>query len=575
MRTRVLKLLRQAVDKAFPAQGDTTLSVEPTKREEHGDFSSNIALALAGRLGRRPREIAETIAAGVACDGIIESVNIAGPGFINMRVARAAWQQALGDVVAAGSQWGRGQAVLNAKILLEHPSPNPTGPLHVAHGRIAAVGDALARLLRFAGYATTTECYVNDHGSKIRLFAESIAARGDGKDPPPAGYRGAYVQEIAEQARRAGIAFHDHAQLGAFGVAQMLEDIETVLRRFRATPEAFVHECDLYERGEVQATLDHLRAGGWLEEREEAIWFRSTDLAEDDKDRVVVRRTGEPTYFAADVAYHRHKFARGYSRVINILGADHHGHLARMRAAVRALGQDERSFEVLLVQIVTLLRGGQKVAMDKSAGQFVTLREVLDEVGVDAARFFFLMRRHDSPLDFDLELAKKRALDNPVYYVQYAHARACAIMRRARELGFETQAFSVEIAKRLELPEEIAMVRTLVSFPTIISEAALAREPHRIVYYAQELAQAFQSYYTRLQKVHNDPILPQRRHREGNWKATWNVTKTSARLLWVCAIRQVLSTALDLVGVEAPESMERTPMAEEETDGDVQEVNHA
>ncbi|MEK6606058.1 MAG: arginine--tRNA ligase [Myxococcota bacterium] len=547
------------------------IAVELTKREEHGDFTSNVAMALAGKVGRRPREIAEAIRARVGDGGgLFEAVEVAGPGFLNFRVASSAWRAALGEVLARGADWGRGAPRPHPRVLLEHPSPNPTGPLHVGHGRIAAVGDSLARVMRFAGWDVTTECYVNDHGSKIRAFAASIVARAAGKEPPEGGYRGEYVAGIAESAGRAGVPMDDLSRVGEFAIAAMIDDIRGVLGRFRVTLDGWAHEKELYARGDVARAVDTLRAGGWIEEREGAVFFRSTELGDDDKDRVVVRRTGEPTYFAADIAYHRDKLDRGYDLLIDVLGADHHGHLARMRGAMRALGQNPSAFEAVLVQIVTLLRAGQAVAMDKSSGQFVTLAEVIDEVGADAARFFFLMRRHDGALDFDLDLAKKQSLENPVYYVQYGHARCASILRRAAELGFEVPPWSDATLARLELAEELAVVRRLADFPKVVAGAAEAREPHRVVTYVHELAQAFQSYYTRLQKVHGDPILPQRRDREGesDWRARWDERKTGARLLWVTAVKTVLETGLGLVGVEAPDRMTRpvSPAQEEEED---------
>jgi arginyl-tRNA synthetase len=349
-------------------------------------------------------------------------------------------------------------------------------------------------------------------------------------------------------------------------MAEALAMIRATLAKFDVAFDVWQSERALHDAGEVMATLAALEAKGYIERRDDAVWLKTTTLWGDDKDRVVVKSGGLPTYLLADIAYHLKKLARGFDELLDVLGADHHGHVPRMQAALKAFGHDPAVLRVVLIQIVSLLRDGQPVAMGKREGEFVTLDEVIDEVGKDATRYFYLMRRHDTPLDFDLELAKKQSMDNPVYYVQYGHARCVSIGRRAVELEAPRPAFSPELAAELALPEELAILRRLADFPDFVADAAAAREPHRLTTYLAELAGEFQSYYTQLQKVHGDTILPQERHRTGDWRATWNWHKTAARLYWVDAIAQVMKNGLDLLGVSAPETMARAETTTKEDD---------
>ena len=344
----------------------------------------------------------------------------------------------------------------------------------------------------------------------------------------------------------------------SFAITASLGIIRATMDRFGVTFDVWQSERELHQSGEVTATLAGLEAAGFIDRHDGAVWLKTTALWGDDKDRVVMKSDGLPTYLLADIAYHLKKLARGYDELCDIWGADHHGYIPRMQAALKAFGHDPAVLRVILIQIVSLLRDGQPVAMGKREGEFVTLDEVIAEVGRDATRFFYLMRRHDTALEFDLDLAKKQSMDNPVYYVQYAHARCAAIIRRAAELGAERPAFSAELAAELTLPEELAILRRLGEFPDFVADAAAAREPNRLTTYLMELAGEFQSYYTQLQKVHGDTILPQERQRTGDWRATWNWRKTAARLYWVDAIAQVIRTGLDLLGVSAPETMAKT-----------------
>jgi arginyl-tRNA synthetase len=344
--------------------------------------------------------------------------------------------------------------------------------------------------------------------------------------------------------------------------------IKATLARFEVTFDVWQSERALHDAGDVDETLRALDAKGYIDRRDDAVWLRTTALWGDDKDRVVVKSDGLPTYLLADIAYHRKKLARGFDVLADIWGSDHHGHIARMKAALKAFGFDPAVLSVILIQNVSLLRDGVEVKMGKRAGEFITLDDVMAEVGRDATRFFYLMRRHDTPLDFDLELAKRQSMDNPVYYVQYGHARCAAIRRRAEALGATRPPLTDGLAAELALPEELAILRRLADFPDFVADAAAAREPHRLTTYATELAGEFQSYYTRLQKVHDDTILPQERHRTGDWRERWNWQKTAARLYWVDAVGQVMRNVLRLLGVSTPEAMARAGGDENSTKED-------
>jgi arginyl-tRNA synthetase len=381
---------------------------------------------------------------------------------------------------------------------------------------------------------------------------------------PENGYKGGYIRDfgrelLAQDGARwiAATPPADITPIRQFAIDRSLGLIRATLQRFDVTFDVWQSERALHEAGDVNETLRALDAASYIDRHDDAVWLKTTALWGDDKDRVVVKSDGLPTYLLADIAYHRKKLARGFQELCDIWGADHHGHIARMRAALKAFGFSPDVLRVILIQTVSLLRNGQEVKMGKRAGEFVTLDDVVDEVGRDATRYFYLMRRHDTPLEFDLALAKKQSMDNPVYYVQYAHARCCAILRRARELGAPDHVPGPALTARLILAEEIAILKRLGDFPDFVADAAAAREPHRVTAYLHELASDFQSYYTRLQKVHADPILPQERQRTGEWHATWDWQKTAARLSWIEAIARVMRNGLALLGVSAPETMAR------------------
>jgi len=575
------ELLAQALgalarDGIIPA-APTNIPIERPKRPEHGDFASNVALAIAKGAGKTPRAIAEALVARLATGGEspLAEVTIAGPGFINLRLAPGYWQRLLPAILAAGDDWGRSATRAAPKIVLEYLSANPTGPITVAHGRHCAVGDSLTRLMRFAGYPVTPEYYINDSGNQVQMLALSVWARymeaARAADPsvpevpfPENGYKGEYIRGFGrdlyarEGKRWVGTAPPaDIEPIKQFGIDGALAMIRATLASFEVTFDVWQSERALHDAGDVDETLRALDAKGYIERRDDAVWLKTTALWGDDKDRVVVKSDGLPTYLLADIAYHRKKLARGFDQLADIWGSDHHGHIVRMQAALKAFGFDPGVLQVILIQNVSLLRDGVEVKMGKRAGEFVTLDDVIEEVGRDATRYFYLMRRHDTPLEFDLEVAKRQSMDNPVYYVQYGHARCAAIRRRAVELEAPRPPLDVALAAELALPEEIGILRRLADFPDFVADAAAAREPHRVTTYLTELAGEFQSYYTRLQKVHGDTILPQERHRTGDWRATWNWRKTAARLYWVDAIAQVTRNALALLGVSAPETMAR------------------
>jgi arginyl-tRNA synthetase len=503
-------------------------TLERPPRPELGDYSTNAAMLLAPTLGEPPRAIAERLGEVLAAElgELLDRFEVAGPGFLNLHMADPWYLAALGGALEASERYGAGSP---ERVLVEFVSANPTGPITVAAGRHAAYGDALCRILTFAGHDVGREYYVNDQGSQVERFAESIRARARGEEPPPDGYRGGYVSELA--ARLEDAADVDGDELARRGVAAMLADIEATLTRFRVGMDRFFSERSLHEDGAIGRGLDLLEERRHLYGHEGAVWLRSTTFG-DDKDRVLVRSSGDLTYFAGDIAYHEHKRERGYDRVIDVLGADHHGYVARMRAAWQALGADPERIEFLIMQLVNLLEGGERVQMSKREGEFVTLDDLLDDIGVDAARWFLLQRSHETTLDLDLELARSQSQDNPVYYVQYAHARIASILRRAGEK--KVAAAGPEAGEPLH-PSTRLLVKRLLELPAEVHEAAARRAPHRMTAYAHELAQDFSAFYRDV-KVLDHPNEP-------------------FRLALCLQTKAVIARCLDLLGVEAPEEM--------------------
>jgi len=585
VRKHIQDLLVAAVDRCVAdgllAESVGEVPIEPTKRAEHGDFATTVALMLAKKANMSPRKLAEAIRDRIQDDeGWIEHLEVAGPGFVNIRLAREVWYRGLGRIKEAGRDWGRGEAKEAPKFLIEFVSANPTGPLHVGHGRGAAVGDSLRRILRRAGWQASSEYYLNDAGRQVRQLGESVWIRAleilrderPETDPkgqrfswlevpvmPQDGYQADYVRGLARTLLdEQGIAVLDMAPgedlvpVAEMASAKMTDAIRATLERFGVTFDTWVSERWLRRSGAIDRALDKLESNGLIYEKEGARWFRSSRFG-DEKDRVVVRNDGEVTYFAADIAYHMDKYDRGFDQLIDVWGADHHGYVPRVKAVVEALGHSPDSFEPLLVQFVALKRGGEKVAMGKRSGNFVTVDDLMDEVGMAAMRYFFLERRHDSHIDFDLEVALSQdPTVNPAVYVQYGHARACGILRKAREeLGLEVPAFDLDLARRLDLDQEIEAIKRMLELPALIEESATTRQPHRIVSYLLDLSRLFQSYYT---QTKSDPVLPPPSQRESGLES-WDWDKTNARLTAVSALRDVFAICLDLLGLPAPERM--------------------
>ena len=550
-------VLSDAVTRARAEQGWPPISVPEVAWEyppepSFGDLSTPVSFALAKQLRRSPREVATAIQRTVTLDpALVEKVEVAGPGYLNIFVANGWWHKVVRTVLANGAAYGRGTVGQGERVQVEFVSANPTGPLHVGHGRGAALGDGIANLLQAVGYRVEREYYINDAGSQMRLLGESVWARhleacGRPARVPQNGYHGEYIREVAAQV---AAVVPDLAELDTDQAISccterasriLLREIEADLRAFGVVFDSWVSEQSLYDSGEVKAVLATLRAGGYLYEEGKAVGFRASDFG-DEKDRILIRSTGEPTYFTSDIAYHANKIRRCFDRLINIWGADHGGYIPRVKAAIQALGRDPEILRVILLQMVKVLRGGVPVPMSKRTGEFIELREVVNEVGRDAARFLFLTRRSEAQLDFDIEVAKRQTMDNPVFYVQYAHARACSLARKAVEAGTPGPYTDAELS-RLTLPEELAMLKRLAVYPEMVLNAALTYEPHRVTTYLQELAAAFHGYFTKYKDTEERVISGDR-------------ALSRARLAMVAAVRQVVANGLTLLGVSAPERM--------------------
>ena len=562
MKTQLAELLSQALARlqaegllpagAAPAEP----ALERTRDRAHGDYASNVALACAKAAKRKPRELAEALVAALPASALIAKVEIAGPGFINFFLAADAQAAVVRRVLMQGEGYGRSNTGAGRKVMVEYVSANPTGPLHVGHGRAAAIGDTLARLLAATGWEVTREFYYNDAGVQIANLAVSVQARAQGLTPespdwPADGYRGDYILEVAK-AYLAGESVHaddrevtgkadpdDTDAIRAFAVAYLRREQDLDLKAFGVGFDRYFLESSLYADGLVEATVARLAETGHSYEADGALWLRSTDFG-DDKDRVMRKRDGTFTYFLPDVAYHRTKWERGHVRAITELGADHHGSLARVRAGLQALdiGIPTGWPEYVLHQMVTVMRGGEEVKISKRAGGYVTLRDLIDEVGRDATRFFFLMRKADSHLVFDVDLARQQSLDNPVYYLQYAHARVCSVLRQAGEKGLDyDEAAGFAALARLVEPHEETLLTLLDRYPEVIELAAGGDEPQLLPAYLRELAQAFHAYYNAHAFLVDDAAL------------------RNARLALILAVRRVLASGLDLLGVSAPETM--------------------
>ncbi len=535
-RDPVSTLLEVVSSAARKMAGDDSINpaLDPSPRPEMGDYSTNAAMMLAKPLGRPPREIAAELAAAIEAEmgETLEKTEIAGPGFINFFLGDGWYRNAVAAMAATGA--AEVPAVANPeRIIVEFVSANPTGPLTAASGRHAAYGDALSKLLREAGNKITTEYYVNDGGTQVENFAASIAARMNGEEPPENGYQGTYVNELAERAKAEGHDPADLENLARTGVSWMVEGIRGSLENFGVRMDDFFSERSLYEDNLVDRGIQRLRESGHVFEEEGAVWLRTTDFG-DDKDRVLIRSSGEATYFGADVAYHVDKIERGNDRLIDVLGADHHGYVARMAAAIESLEGDKSEFEAQIMQLIHLVEGGQRTKMSKRAGDIVTLDELTGDIGVDAARWFLLQRSHDRTIDLDLDLARSQSSENPVYYVQYAHARIQSILRKAADEGSDG---GDPLGAPVD-PSEKALVSKLLEFPAEVHEAADKRAPHRICAYASEVAAAFHAFYRDCLVVGAEG--------EG----------VEAARIQLCGVTaETIKRSLTLLGISSPDSM--------------------
>jgi arginyl-tRNA synthetase len=542
--------VRTALAKAGLPEPDAC-AWEVPRQAEHGDYATNAPMVLARVAKRAPRQIADLVVKHFPPMPEVERVEVAGPGFLNVFLAPAWCTAALTEILGASVAYGRGESQAGRRIRLEFVSANPTGPLVIVNARAAAVGDALARLLRSQGASVTTEFYINDAGNQFEALARSFEARVKQEFGVPAalpenGYPGEYLIDLAKTYRAEGGGLMEGASeaerlehFGRYAVRRIVEGQRRILREYGVEFDVWSSEHDVRAQHLPERVLAELASRGLSYEQDGALWFRSSEHEEvgDDKDRVLRRSSGAVTYFGVDVAYHHYGKFAGTDRVINLLGPDHHGYVARMRAAMQALGHPPEAFEVLIVQLVTLLRDGQPVRMSKRRGEFVLMEELLEEVGRDAARFTFLTRRHDSPLEFDLAVATRQSNDNPVYYVQYAHARIRSIFRQAAEQGIAVaRAADVDTSPLVE-PAELALIKLLLQFPEIVGGAARALEPHRIAYWLQELAAAFHGWYRNHRVIQDDARLMQ------------------ARMALCAAVDTVIRNGLELLGVGAPESM--------------------
>lgn len=586
MKQTLRHLLTQALNAlqakhVLPAEETFNVELDRPRHEGQGDFASNVALALASKASMRPRELAQRIVEHLPASALVRRVEVAGPGFINFFLSESAFQAVVGEILEAGRAFGRSDIGARRSIQVEFVSANPTGPLHVGHGRGAAYGAAVADLLEAIGYKVHREYYVNDAGRQMHILATSVWLRylelcGEMVTFPASGYAGAYVRDIAaalkhelgaslsrsaadvtkqlpaDAAQGGDAEVHVDALINRAqallgdqqyqliyqrALTDILADIREDLEQFGVTYDCWFSEHSLTASGAVNRAIQRLRASGHVYEKDKALWFRSTDYG-DEKDRVVVRENGQTTYFASDIAYHMDKLERGFERVIDIWGADHHGYVPRVKAALSAMGDDPSRLDVLLVQFAILYRGGERVQMSTRSGEFVTLRELREEVGKDAARFFYVMRKCEQHMDFDLDLAKSQSADNPVYYVQYAHARVCSVFRQLKEKGLQhDRANGNAHLLLLAEPHEQQLLGALGHYPEVVEAAALAHEPHQLCHYLRELANEFHTYYNAHTFLVEASDL------------------RDARLSLIDATRQVIANGLGLLSVSAPERM--------------------
>jgi arginyl-tRNA synthetase len=545
MKEKIRAMIREAIKRL--TKEEVPFSVEYPANERFGDYATNVAFVLGTLFKTAPSDVAQKILKNLPPEEALEKVEVAGGGFLNFYVKDKVWFETLREACIKGPEYGR-QAPSGKRVLVEFVSANPTGPLHIGHGRIAAFGDSLSRLLEWTGWQVEREFYINDMGTQMELLGASVLARygellGGQMDFPEDGYRGEYIYDVARRLiEKYGEKLLKLPKEEALKISSLeaqniiMQWIREELESFRVKFDNFVSEASLHQESQVDKTLEELNKKGFLYDKDGAIWFKST-LFGDEKDRVVIRAQGTKTYFASDIAYHQQKFLRGYDLLINIWGADHHGYVKRLEAAVEALGFSKEKLKVILVQLVTLLRKGKRVSMSTRAGEFDALRDVIKEVGVDATRFFLLLRRADSPLDFDLEVAKAQNEENPVYYVQYAHARISSIFKKAKEKNLMLPDPRQTDLSSLSLPEERTLAKNVGIFPEILNDASSAFEPHILSSYLLSLAKAFHSYYNKHRVLNESEPL------------------RNARLILVWGVKEVIRNGLEILGVQAPEEM--------------------
>lgn len=553
MKEQIESLLKETLaslinEGAIPACEIKNLTISTPSNKEFGDFASNVAMVTASQAKRSPREIAGIIKERMErLTGIFDRIEIAGPGFINFYVSPLMWVRVLDTVFELKHRFGTSDYGKGEKVQVEFVSANPTGPLHVGHGRGAAVGDTLARILKTAGFDVQAEYYINDVGNQMNILGLSVLCRyrelfGRGEPFPENGYQGDYIRDIAaklQSIRGRELLDMDEKEAIAicreFASAEILTGIKEDLELFNVHFDNWFSESTLYRDHKVENTMGFLREQDLSYEEDGALWFRTTRYG-DEKDRVLRKQDGSLTYFAPDIAYHKDKLDRGFTKIIDIWGADHHGYVPRMKAAIEGLGAKSKSFQALLIQLVSLVREGQPVSMSTRSGEFVTLKEIINEVGKDVCRYFFMMRKSDAQLVFDLDLAKKKSEENPVYYIQYAHARICSILKNASAQGLNPDIAQLE-AGLLTTGDDLELIKTIATYPDVVVSCAADLEPHRISFYLLELATAFHRFYNKNRVISDDAKV------------------TAARLVLIASVKQVLANALNLMGIDAPESM--------------------
>ncbi|MBM7622681.1 arginine--tRNA ligase [Sporohalobacter salinus] len=542
--------LREAIKRSVGLEIEEipTIKLEDPREEKHGDYATNIAMVLSGKSEKSSRKIATEISNNLENFNYLSKVKVAGPGFINFYLKNDWLYEVLTEIKEKGMDYGRVNVGEGEKVQVEFVSVNPTGPLHVGHGRGAVVGDVLANLLDVAGYEVSKEYLINDAGNQMDMLGRSVAVRYQqllGKEVSflEEGYRGSYIEDIAEEIRiKNGDEYLEKANndeieyFREYAYDKMLNRIKQTVNEFGISFDNWFSERSLHPEA-IEEVVQELKEVEYIYEEDGALWFKSTEFG-DDKDRVVIKSDGSPTYFAADIAYHKNKFERGFDKVINIWGADHHSHVDRMKAVVEALGYDTESLSIILVQMVTLFEDGNEVQMSKRAGEFITLQDVIDEVGVDVARYFYIMRDTDSQLDFDLELAKQESTNNPIYYVQYAHARICSLLEKKENENVKLPDIEEIDLTNLQAEEEIDLLNKLASYPKEISKCAKTKEPHHLAQFVYDLASKFHSFYNKCPVILNDKEV------------------MYARLHLVIACKQILKDILEnLLGISAPEKM--------------------